>query len=395
MGLEAADSVLVVTASKDLKMSLLDKLQTAGFAVFEAEAAESAYASIKHDKPSLVIVDLQEPQGLAEDVIREAAAQNLDLPIIVLSNANPNDIQKTERLLQLGAVDYMIKPVPESAQLKLAVMNAIEKGRLLAENLLYRQQLEAANIELSQTVKKLKDDQEAGRFVQQKLFPSSPGSYYGCELGYQVVPSSYLSGDFVDYFRLDEHRFGFYLADVSGHGSSSAFITLLLKVSTAEHLRNFKKHENDIVSRPAKILHWFNQELIQLDLGKHLTMFYGVVDSKENTLTYSIAAHFPLPILVNDGKVDVIESSTLPVGVFADAAYKEVTIPLSKQFSLIMFSDGIMEVLTQQSLAEKEQYLLDLVESGHDDFISLAKKLDLAHINSAPDDIALMVVART
>ncbi|HEY9136222.1 MAG TPA: SpoIIE family protein phosphatase [Pseudomonadales bacterium] len=390
----AAYSVLMVTSSKDLNMSLLDKLQAAGFIVFTADGAESAYASIKRYKPSLVIVDLQEPEGLAEDVIREVAAQDLDLPVIVLSDANPDDIQYIERLLQLGAVDYMIKPIPELTQLKLAVMNAIDKGRLLTENLLYRQQLESANIELSQTVKKLKDDQEAGRFVQQKLFPPSPCFYYGCELGYQVVPSSYLSGDFVDYFRLDEHRFAFYLADVSGHGSSSAFITLLLKVSTAEHLRNFKKHRSDIVSRPAKILHWFNQELIQLDLGKHLTMFYGVIDSKENTLTYSIAAHFPLPILVNDGKVNMIESSTLPVGVFADAVYEEVTIPLSKQFSLIMFSDGIMEMLKQQSLAEKEQYLLGLVESGHDDFASLAKKLDLANIRSAPDDISLMVVAR-
>lgn len=360
--------------------------------VLLADDADSAYAEIRMHSPSLVMADLQEPHGAAENIIRAVAAENLDVPIIALSD--PDKIQQIELSLQLGAVDYIVKPLPESPLLKLAVMNAIEKSRLLSENLLYRQQLEAANLELEQTIKKLKDDQEAGRFVQQKLFPPASGTYFDCKLGYQVVPSSYLSGDFVDYFRLDKHRFGFYLADVSGHGSSSAFITLLLKISTGEHLRNFKQQGKGIVSQPARMLGWFNQELIQLDLGKHLTMFYGIVDTHKNTLTYSIAAHFPLPILANGSKVNVIESTTLPVGVFADAAYEEISIPLSKQFSLVMFSDGIMEVLPQQSLAEKEQYLLNLVESGDNGFDELADKLKLSHIESAPDDIALMVVSR-
>lgn len=394
MALETADSILVVTANKDLQRTLQDRLNMAGclVSVLLADNAESAYAEIRKHSPSLVMADLQEPYGAAENIIRVVAAENLDVPIIALSD--PDKIQQIELSLQLGAVDYIVKPLPESPLLKLAVMNAIEKSRLLSENLLYRQQLEAANLELEQTIKKLKDDQEAGRFVQQKLFPPSSGTYFDCKLGYQVVPSSYLSGDFVDYFRLDKHRFGFYLADVSGHGSSSAFITLLLKISTGEHLRNFKQQGKGIVSQPARMLGWFNQELIQLDLGKHLTMFYGIVDTHKNTLTYSIAAHFPLPILANGSKVNVIESTTLPVGVFADAAYEEITIPLSKQFSLVMFSDGIMEVLPQHSLAEKEQYLLNLVESGDNGFDELADKLKLSHIESAPDDIALMVVSR-
>ena len=392
MALQDTVSVLVVSACKDLQTSLLDKLKVAGFVVSVANDCETALQSIQLNKPGLTIVDLDEPLDFAEDIVREISSNNIDIPVIVLSDAI--HINKIESSLQTGAMDYLIKPVSDPTLIKLTVMNAIEKSRLLSDNLRYRQQLETSNIELNQTIKKLKDDQEAGRFVQEKLFPRSPVNYYGCELEHQVVPSSYLSGDFVDYFRLDDHRFVFYLADVSGHGSASAFITLFLKVSMAEHLRNFKKRNNDIVSKPAEILSWFNQELIQLDLGKHLTMFYGVIDTHKNTLNYSIAAHFPLPVLVNEGKINVLESSTLPIGVFADADYENVSIPLSEQFSLIMFSDGIIEVLTQPTLSDKEEYLLELIENGSNQFSSLAKKLNLDGIESAPDDIALLVVNR-
>jgi len=393
MALQDKVSVLVVSACKDLQTSLLDKLKAAGFVVSVANDCETALQSIQNKKPGLTIVDLDEPLDFAEDIVREISSNIIDIPVIVLSDSR--HIEKIESSLQIGAMDYLIKPVSDPILIKLTVMNAIEKNRLLSENLLYRQQLESSNLELNQTIKKLKDDQEAGRFVQEKLFPSSPASYYGCNLEYQVVPSSYLSGDFVDYFRLDNHRFVFYLADVSGHGSASAFITLFLKVSMAEHLRNFKKHNIDIVSKPSKILSWFNQELIQLDLGKHLTMFYGVVDTQKNILDYSIAAHFPLPILVNNGKISVIESSTLPIGVFADADYEDVCIALSEQFSLIMFSDGIIEVLKQPTLCDKEQYLLELIEKGSSHFSAIAEELNLGEIESAPDDIALLVVNRT
>lgn len=393
MVLQDKVAVLVVSACKDLQTSLQDKLKVAGFNVSVSNDCESALQSIQHNKPGLTIVDLNEPLDFAEDIVREISSNNIDIPVIVLSDAR--QIEKIEASLQLGAMDYLIKPVSDPTLVKLTVMNAIEKNRLLSENRRYRQQLESSNLELNQTIKKLKDDQEAGRFVQEKLFPSSPARYYGCDLEFQVVPSSYLSGDFVDYFRLDDHRFVFYLADVSGHGSASAFITLFLKVSTTEHLRNFKKHNIDIVAKPAQILNWFNQELIQLDLGKHLTMFYGVVDTRKNTLNYSIAAHFPLPVLVNKGKINVIESSTLPIGVFADAVYEDVCITLSEQFSLIMLSDGIIEVLTQATLLDKEQYLLGLIETGSTQFSTLANTLNLDRIDSAPDDIALMVVNRS
>lgn len=392
MDSKASDSVLVVSNNNILQDSLQDYLIQAGFSVSLASDSESTLKAIQVQRPCVAIVDLQEPPGLAEEIIRDFATRDPSLPIISLSNEM--DIHKIESSLHLGAIDYLIKPVSNPVLLKLSVKNAIEKDRLMSENLQYRQQLESTNLELKQSINKLRDDQEAGRFVQQKLFPKSPVTYFGYKLDYTVKPSSYLSGDFIDYFKLDDHRFVFYLADVSGHGSASAFITLFLKVSMSEHLRNFKKHGNDLVTRPSEVLNWFNQQLIHLDLGNHLTMFYGVLDSRAQSLKYSIAAQFPLPILVNNGKAEVLETTSLPVGVFADSEYEEIEKTLSDKFALVMFSDGIIEVLPQDSLAEKEQYLFELVEKGGADIESLSKKLEIDSIASAPDDIGLLVLEK-
>jgi len=48
------------------------------------------------------------------------------------------------------------------------------------------------------------------------MLPVTPWSVDGFDFAHQIIPSLYLSGDFVDYFRVDERRIGFYLADVSG-----------------------------------------------------------------------------------------------------------------------------------------------------------------------------------
>ncbi|MCP6134720.1 SpoIIE family protein phosphatase, partial [Klebsiella pneumoniae] len=77
--------------------------------------------------------------------------------------------------------------------------------------------------------------------VQMNMLPESPWTVGGFAFEHQIIPSLYLSGDFTDYFRVDERRIAFYLADVSGHGASSAFVTVLLKFMTTRLLFEFKR----------------------------------------------------------------------------------------------------------------------------------------------------------
>lgn len=131
-----------------------------------------------------------------------------------------------------------------------------------------------------------------------------------------------------------------------------------------------------------------------MGMGKHLAMFCGVIDLAENRLVYCIGAHFPPPILVNDGVPQVLEGRGLPVGIFSDATFEDLSLPLAERFSLVAMSDGVLEVLPEGSMEEKEAHLLAVVGQGPADADALATTLQVDGEVEVPDDIALLVINR-
>ena len=188
----------------------------------------------------------------------------------------------------------------------------------------------------------------------------------------------YLSGDFVDYFRVDERRVAFYLADVSGHGASSAFVTVLLKFMTTRLLFESKRNGTLPEFTPSQVLGHINRGLINCKLGKHVTMVGGVIDEETGLLTYSIGGHL----------------RGLPVGLFNEASYEDHILELPPAFSLTLMSDGILDLLKQDTLKEKEAALPELVKTAGGSLDGLRQVFGLATLGEMPDDIALLVLSR-
>ena len=84
----------------------------------------------------------------------------------------------------------------------------------------------------------------------------------------------------------------------------------------------------------------------------------------------------------------------MPVGLFAEASFTDHMISFPPGAVLTLFSDGILEVLQRDSLAEKEQALLDLLSRGQCSSTELAESFGLTELKEAPDDIAILVVCR-
>ena len=84
----------------------------------------------------------------------------------------------------------------------------------------------------------------------------------------------------------------------------------------------------------------------------------------------------------------------MPVGLFRDAVYSDYQMGLPKAFTLSLFSDGVLELLTQSTLAQKEEYLLRLIEQEAGNHEAIVKALALESGDDVPDDIALMTVVR-
>ena len=345
----ASNTVLVVDDDTIVRESMAVFLESSGFNILQANNGKQGLKVFREQSPDLILCDLRMPgmDGLA--VLRHVRNESVNTPFIVVSGAGV--MTDVVEALRLGASDYLIKPIVDLEVLEYAINRALESAQMAEENRLYRESMEAAMQSLENSLHLLQEDQKAGRQVQMNMFPKHPLVFEGFRLDHFILPSLYLSGDFVDYFALNDHSFAFYLADVSGHGASSAFVTVLLKHMSMNLLQEYRSHPRRGRVKPSHVLNYINRNLLKCDLGKHVTIFGGVVDVRAQTLTYSFGGHYPLPILSADGETAFIEGKGLPVGLFEDAHYKDVTIDLPRKFSLTILSDGILEVLPPQKPA--------------------------------------------
>ncbi|RUJ62202.1 response regulator [Pseudomonas aeruginosa] len=385
-------TLLIIDDDEVVRESLAAYLEDSNFKVLQALNGLQGLQIFESEQPDLVICDLRMPQIDGLELIRRIRQTASETPIIVLSGAGV--MSDAVEALRLGAADYLIKPLEDLAVLEHSVRRALDRAYLRVENQRYRDKLEAANRELQASLNLLQEDQNAGRQVQMNMLPVTPWSIEGLEFSHRIIPSLYLSGDFVDYFRVDERRVAFYLADVSGHGASSAFVTVLLKFMTTRLLYESRRNGTLPEFKPSEVLAHINRGLINTKLGKHVTMLGGVIDLEKNCLTYSIGGHLPLPVLFVDEQASYLEGRGLPVGLFDDASYDDRVMELPPSFSLSLFSDGILDVLPGATLKEKEALLPEQVAAAGGTLDGLRQVFGLANLAEMPDDIALLVLSR-
>ncbi|HEH8683961.1 TPA: SpoIIE family protein phosphatase [Pseudomonas aeruginosa] len=385
-------TLLIIDDDEVVRESLAAYLEDSNFKVLQALNGLQGLQIFESEQPDLVICDLRMPQIDGLELIRRIRQTASETPIIVLSGAGV--MSDAVEALRLGAADYLIKPLEDLAVLEHSVRRALDRAYLRVENQRYRDKLEAANRELQASLNLLQEDQNAGRQVQMNMLPVTPWSIEGLEFSHRIIPSLYLSGDFVDYFRVDERRVAFYLADVSGHGASSAFVTVLLKFMTTRLLYESRRNGTLPEFKPSEVLAHINRGLINTKLGKHVTMLGGVIDLEKNSLTYSIGGHLPLPVLFVEGQASYLEGHGLPVGLFDDATYDDRVMELPPSFSLSLFSDGILDVLPGATLKEKEASLPEQVAAAGGTLDGLRQVFGLANLAEMPDDIALLVLSR-
>ncbi|WP_210668639.1 two-component system response regulator RssB [Pseudomonas protegens] len=384
-------TLLIIDDDDVVRASLAAYLEDSGFSVLQAGNGQQGLQVFEEHQPDLVICDLRMPQMGGLELIRQVSERAPQLPVIVVSGAGV--MSDAVEALRLGAADYLIKPLEDLAVLEHSVRRALDRSRLVLENQRYRDKLEAANRELEASLHLLQEDQTAGRQVQMNMLPESPWVAGEFAFEHQIIPSLYLSGDFVDYFRVDERRIAFYLADVSGHGASSAFVTVLLKFMTTRLMFELKRSKMREF-KPSEVLSHINRGLINSKLGKHVTMVGGVIDEESGLLTYAVGGHLPLPVLHTPAHTRYLEGRGLPVGLFDEATYQDLVVVLPPQFSLSLMSDGILDLLPGDTLKDKEAALPEIVRAAGGSLDGLRQRFGLATLGDMPDDIALLVLSR-
>ncbi|MEQ8665755.1 MAG: SpoIIE family protein phosphatase [Rhodospirillales bacterium] len=158
------------------------------------------------------------------------------------------------------------------------------------------------------------------------------------------VPARTVSGDFYDFFQLDDGRILFNLGDVSGKGMNAA----LLMAKTASLFRCLGK----AIDHPGKLMARINEEICETATrGMFVTMVGGIYDPATGRLRLANAGHEP-PLLVGaDGTFRELPADAPPLGISVmlvpDNGYPVEDIGLEGG-AFYIFTDGLTEGYTGQ-----------------------------------------------
>ena len=85
----------------------------------------------------------------------------------------------------------------------------------------------------------------------------------------------------------------------------------------------------------------------------------------------------------------------MPVGILREATYTNYSVQLPDAFTLVLCSDGVLEVVPASNLIEKEAMLLQYVAASDRTQAGIEAQLRLDAVDDAPDDIAIMTLVKT
>lgn len=382
-------SLLIIDTDEQFCRQVVDFFTAINKPCYAATLGIEALDIYYQKHPDVIICDIEELS--ADESVYAAISELVNLtPLIALSL--DKTVDGVLQALRFGASDFLQKPLADFTGLQHAAENCFERGKVRHQHYAYRQQLEESNQQLKDNLALLKQDQKAGRQVQFKMLPDTPKRFANYTFRHRIFPSLYLSGDFIDYFSVGEQHVVFFIADVSGHGASSAFVTVLLKNLFARKRSDHIHRKDDDILSPVAMMKQANKVIVDTDVDKHLTMCMGVINLDTGELNYGNAGHLPQPLLVTEGKSEYLPGEGMPVGLFAEPEFEEKQLFLPENFVLTLFSDGILEILARDGLKAQEAFMLERLQAAPLTVEGVSNCLGLQKVGAIPDDIAVLII---
>lgn len=134
------DTILLIDDEISIRESLSSFLRDEGYRVITAEDGDVGLDIFFRESVDIVLTDLRMPGMDGLDVMTEIHRQNPDVPMIVVSGAGKK--QDVIKALQMGAKDYITKPIRDLDMIRHVIEKALENRYLIQENRRYRKRLE-------------------------------------------------------------------------------------------------------------------------------------------------------------------------------------------------------------------------------------------------------------
>ena len=229
--------------------------------------------------------------------------------------------------------------------------------------------------------------------IQQRFQPASAPIVTGYELQGISFPCYEIGGDYYDFIQRDNGKLIVALGDVSGKGPAAALLMSSLHAAVHAH--------SDTHNSLAKTIGAVNRYLVDsTPANRFVTLFYAELDPKNGSLAFLNAGHNPPLICHAGGTMEQLAAGGLPLGIMANADFREGKTRLRPGDVLVIYSDGVSEAVNPKGeefgptrLYETVSRNLDASAAGIRDRIESALT-KFCQGTPAADDITLVICKR-
>jgi phosphoserine phosphatase RsbU/P len=386
---ERQSRILVVDDNDDNRYTLTLYLDLEGYNNVEiANDGEEAIAILKQKPFDLVLLDVMMPKVDGYQVLSWMKGANLlnDLPVIMISALN--EVESVVRCIELGALDYLMKPF-NPVLLKARITSSLEKKRLRDE--------------INAHLARLTEELDAARRLQLGMVPQvfpPPTPERPVEVFAMMEPAREVGGDLYDFFYCADGTFCFLVGDVSGKGMPAALFMARTK-SLIRLTTEFMRAPHGAAATAGEIVKRVNIELCQNnDDVMFVTLFFGMLQPKTGEFNFCNAGH-NAPFLLTSGNVQPIDGAKGSVlGVDDRGEYTTGAMTIAPGATIYLYTDGVSEAgnLSYELFSEeriegilrgmpfvKSSDLVNAVASAVRDFAGGAEQ---------SDDITMMAIRR-
>jgi len=296
------------------------------------------------EKPDLILLDVVMPEMDGYEVCRRLKADPATREIPVIFLTGQTSVEDETRGFSVGGVDYVHKPFSP----------AIVKARVHSHIM-----LREAREQLARQLDALNAELEMAHQIQLSILPHELPKLPGLEIAARFLPMASVGGDFYDFIRIDDTHLGILIADVSGHGLSSALIASMLQVALAGQVTH--------ASQPAEVLAGLNKAVSGKFSTNFVTAAYAYLDLEKNLMRYGGAGHPPLmQYRGSTAKSAELLENGMVLGILEDSTYESIEIPLKPGDRHVLYTDGILEAANPAAEMYGPERFMRFLENNHE-----------------------------
>lgn len=199
--------------------------------------------------------------------------------------------------------------------------------------------------------KRIEHELSIARTIQESLLPHKIPEIEGYEVFGCNISCEAVSGDYYDFYPLDDNNWVFAIGDVAGKGVPASLMTAVAQ----SHFKALTRYDRSVTGIAKNLNNYLCENSTP---EKFITFHFGILDIGSHTYEFVNAGHNP-PVVVSAGeKVKELKTGGPPIGWLPNIEYSCENIRLNRGDMIFCFTDGITEVFdaNEQEFGEERLY---------------------------------------